>query len=79
MPVPADLDGRLYPSQFAAYRSALAEVALVHGVPVLRATRKAVGLTDADFCDLVHLNGTGAAKLSHWLRKAVAAVGEAAP
>lgn len=79
MPVPADLEGRLYPSQFAAYRLALAKAAAARGVPVVRATREAVGLTDADFCDLVHLNGTGAAKLSHWLRKAVAAVGEAAP
>jgi hypothetical protein len=79
MPVPADLDGRLYPNQFAVYRSALAEVASAHGVPVLQATRAAVGLTDADFCDLVHLNGTGAVKLSHWLRTAVAAAGEAAP
>ncbi|HEX4590662.1 MAG TPA: hypothetical protein VH120_12070, partial [Gemmataceae bacterium] len=79
MPVPADLDVRLFPSQFAAYRTALTEIATARAVQVIHATRAAVGLTDADFCDLVHLNGTGAAKLSHWLRTAIAAAGEAAP
>ena len=77
LPVPADLDARLFPSEFAAYRAALAGVAAAHGVSVLRATRDRVGLTDADFSDLVHLNGDGAAKLSCWLRRALAA--EASP
>ena len=42
-------------------------------------TRSAVGLTDADFSDLIHLNGNGAAKLSAWLRTVVTAAGEATP
>jgi lysophospholipase L1-like esterase len=72
LPVPADLDERMYPTQFAAYRAALAKAAAARGVPVLHATRTAVGLTDADFSDLVHLNGDGAAKMSAWLRTAIA-------
>jgi hypothetical protein len=79
MPVPADLDDRMYPAQFAAYRAALADAAAARGVPVLHATRSAVGLTDADFGDLIHVNGDGAAKLSAWLRTAVAAHGSLPP
>jgi hypothetical protein len=73
LPVPADLDTRLFAEQFAAYRAALAKAAAAHNVPVLWATRDAVGLTDADFADLVHVNGNGAAKLSRWVRGAIAA------
>ena len=72
MPVSADLEEKLFPQAFAAYRAALAEVARSHRVPVLRATRTAVGLTDAHFADLVHLNSAGAARLSAWLSKALA-------
>jgi lysophospholipase L1-like esterase len=79
LPVSADLDDRLYPAQFAAYRTALADAAAARGVAVLHATRAAVGLTDADFSDLVHLNGEGAAKMSAWLRTAITAAGEVAP
>jgi lysophospholipase L1-like esterase len=68
VPVPADLDGRLYPREYAAYRAALAAVARDHGVPLLYATRETVGLTDADFADMIHLNSDGAARLSAWLR-----------
>jgi hypothetical protein len=75
LPVPADLEERLFPQAFAAYRAALARVARERGVPVLRATRAEVGLTDADFGDLVHLNGRGSARLSAWVRQAVAARG----
>jgi hypothetical protein len=69
MPVPADLDVRLYPREYAAYRAALAAAARGRGVRLLSATRQAVGLTDADFSDLVHLNREGAARLSAWLRR----------
>jgi hypothetical protein len=79
LPVPADLDDRMYPAEFAAYRAALSDVARAHGVQILHATRTAVGLTDADFSDLVHLNGDGAAKMSAWLRTAITAAGEVAP
>jgi hypothetical protein len=68
LPVPADLEERLYPQVFASYRAALAEVERTRGVRVLHATRPAVGLTDADFADQIHLNASGAARLSAWLR-----------
>ncbi len=74
LPVSADLDGARFPKEFAAYRDVMAEVERDRHVPVLRATRDAVGLTDADFGDLVHLNADGAAKLSDWLRGRLAAV-----
>jgi hypothetical protein len=68
LPVPADLEERLYPQVFAAYRAALAEVQRARGVCVLHATRQAVGLTDADFMDQIHLNVSGTARLSAWVR-----------
>jgi hypothetical protein len=69
LPTPADLDGRLYPREFAEYRAGLAQWASNHRTPLLRATREAVGLTDADFADLIHLNIDGAARFSTWLRR----------
>lgn len=69
MPVPADLDQKLYVQPFAAYRAVLAEIEHARGVRVLRATPESVGLTDADFADLIHLNGDGAARLSAWIRR----------
>ncbi len=75
LPVPADLEERLYPQAFAAYRRVLGEVAQSRRVPILPATRAAVGLSDAEFSDLIHLNGNGAARLSAWLRAAIAELG----
>jgi hypothetical protein len=69
LPVPADLDQRLYPQIYGSYRAVLETVAHRRGVRLLRATREAVGLTDADFGDLIHLNASGAARLSTWLRQ----------
>jgi hypothetical protein len=69
MPVSADLEERLWPEAFARYRQALAEVERSRGVLVLRGSRAAVGLTDADFADLVHLNASGTARLGSWLRR----------
>jgi hypothetical protein len=71
LPVPADLDERLYPREYAAYRSLLRDVAQRHGVELLTARRDALGLTDADFSDLIHLNAAGAARLSAWLRRTI--------
>ena len=68
MPVSADLE-RMYPDAFASYRQTLAEVARQHHVPVLAAPRATVGLSDADFADLVHLNASGVARMSKWLRQ----------
>jgi hypothetical protein len=77
LPVPEDLDERMYPEEFAAYRGLLEDVARNRGVPLIRADRTAVGLTDADFSDLAHVNADGAAKLSTWLRSSVAGLCEA--
>jgi hypothetical protein len=71
MPVSADLDEVIYPREFAAYRAALAEVERRRGATVLRPTRRAVGLTDDDFADLIHLNAAGTARFSYWLRVAL--------
>jgi hypothetical protein len=73
LPVPEDLE-RLRPGPFAAYRAVLADVERNRGVRVLRASREAVGLTDADFADLIHLNNRGKARLSAWVRQALSAV-----
>jgi len=71
MPVSADLDVQLHPKAFATYRTALAELERTRRVRVLRASRDAVHLTDTDFADLIHLNASGAARLSRWLREAL--------
>ena len=73
MPVSADLEERLFPQAFACYQAALAELERTRGVWVLRASRAAVGLDDADFADLIHLNRSGTARLSAWLRKELSA------
>lgn len=77
MPVSADLDQRIHPEEFAAFRRTLADLELKRNVQVLRPTREAVRLSDADFADIVHLNGSGATKLSQWLRHALEAESEA--
>jgi len=72
MPVTADLEAKS-PAALAEFRALLATLP-ADGVPLLRASREAVGLTDADFADLVHVNRGGAAKLSAWTRAAVSAL-----
>jgi hypothetical protein len=74
MPVVADLEA-LYPKAFAVYRAALAEVERSRGVPVLRPSREAVGLSEEDFADRVHLNARGTERLSVWLRDRLAGLG----
>jgi len=74
MPVTADLEAK-YPAAFAEYRTRLAEVERDRGLPVLRPTRTAVGLTDAHFADLIHMNRDGAARFSAWVRAALEGVG----
>jgi hypothetical protein len=71
MPVPADLEQRLYPREFVSYHQFLREVESSYQVPVVCDTRQAAGLTDADFCDLVHLNTDGNARFSAWLRRTI--------
>jgi hypothetical protein len=74
LPVSAELEEGICPRPFAAYRAVLDEVERTRGVRVLRATRGAVGLTDAQFCDLIHLNGEGKARLSAWVRRELTAI-----
>ncbi len=73
MPTTADLEAK-YPAAVAEYDRRLAEFETGRKVPVLRATRAAVGLDDSDFADLIHLNGVGARKLSAWLKERLAAL-----
>jgi hypothetical protein len=72
MPVSSALEEQLYPRAFADYRAALAKVEHERGVRVLRASRAAVHLDDAQFADLIHLNAQGTARLSGWLRRELA-------
>jgi hypothetical protein len=71
MPVSADLEDRLHSREYATYRRALAQLERERNVPVLRASRTSLGLTDADFADLVHMNARGTARFSAWLRAAL--------
>jgi hypothetical protein len=71
VPVPADLDVHRYAGEYRAYRQKLAEVARTRHVRLLLATREAVGISDADFSDLIHLNGDGATRLSRWVRRTI--------
>jgi hypothetical protein len=68
MPVSADLEGK-YPEAFAEYRQLLAEEERDNRLIVIRAHREVVGLTDADFADMIHLNRVGAMRFSEWLKR----------
>ena len=78
MPVTADLDAK-YPAAVSEYQTVLAGFAADRGIPVIRANREGLGFTDADFADIIHLNGHGAKKLSAWLRVRLAERGGARP
>jgi hypothetical protein len=67
VPITAELERR-FPAEYATYREVLAVTAKERGVRVIWASRDAVGLGDADFGDLIHLNARGAEKFSRWLR-----------
>ncbi len=75
MPITADLEQR-HAAAFAQYRAALAEVQARHGCVVFQASRAAVGLNDAHFADLIHLNRGGCERLSHWLARELTQLGE---
>jgi hypothetical protein len=66
MPVTADLEAQ-YATEFAEYRTRLAEVERACGVTVIRDARSA-GLGDAQFADLIHLRPDGGRTFSAWLR-----------
>jgi hypothetical protein len=69
MPVTADLEERMHPQEFASYRAVLAQLERDRGVRVVRARRADLGLSDADFADLIHLNVRGSTRFSSWLRE----------
>lgn len=69
MPVTADLEEKMHAAAYASYHEALADFEQARGVRVLRATRSGVGVSDDDFADLVHLNASGSARFSDWLRR----------
>jgi hypothetical protein len=67
MPMTADVEAR-FSREYTEYRARLAELELTRGVRVVRAARDTVGLTDAHFADVMHLNRDGARVFSNWLR-----------
>lgn len=78
MPTTSDLEAR-HPAEFAEFRTRLVEVEATRGVPVLRATREAVGLGDQHFADLIHPNAEGAAVLSAWVKRELERIGSVTP
>jgi hypothetical protein len=68
LPVPPLLDRQLHPQEYAVYRAMLAEYEQQGRVRVLHADHDRLGLTNADYSDLIHLNVTGSRILSDWLR-----------
>jgi len=78
MPVTADLEAK-YPQAVAEYQRLLAEFEASRSVPVIRANRESLVFTDADFADMIHLNGVGAKKLSAYLKDRLAERGGARP
>ncbi|OWK36361.1 hypothetical protein [Fimbriiglobus ruber] len=75
MPVTEDLETR-YPAVLAEYHRRLDELEAERKIVVWRASRQAVGLDDTQFADIIHLNGSGAARLSGWLRARLAGDGK---
>ncbi len=65
MPVTADLEAR-HPAEFAEYRKLLAEVGRNRGAAILDG--RGADLSDAHFADLIHMNCSGTARFSVWLR-----------
>ncbi len=78
MPVTKDLETK-YPAAVAEYQDRLREFVARRKVILLSADRDRLGLNDADFADVIHLNGGGAKKLSLWLRGQLEHLPHAAP
>ncbi|MGL6074686.1 MAG: hypothetical protein ACRC8S_11040 [Fimbriiglobus sp.] len=77
MPMTQDLETK-YAAEYAQFQ-ALRPSWNWPGVVTLDTHRDRVGLTDADFADIIHLNGTGAKKLSRWVRRELEQVTEPKP
>jgi len=71
MPVTADLEKKLHPDEYARYHEQLARIVKERGYRLIKPTREATGLSDADFADVIHLNAAGAQKLTRHLRGAL--------
>lgn len=74
MPVTADLEAR-HPAEFAEYRKRLVEIGRTRGVTILNG--RDAELNDAHFADLIHMNCSGTAEFSVWLRTTLGKFGEA--
>ncbi|HEY3789013.1 MAG TPA: hypothetical protein VGL71_09170 [Urbifossiella sp.] len=70
MPTTADLE-TIHAAEFAEFRSRLAEVQRDRGVKVIHASLDAVGLNDAHFADLIHMNLDGARIFSEWVKQTI--------
>jgi hypothetical protein len=66
MPVTADLEDR-YSKEFTEFQDRLNEVERDRRVTIMRPTRSEIGLTDAHFADVIHMNRDGARRFSDWL------------
>jgi hypothetical protein len=66
MPVTADLETK-YPHEYQTYRAYLQHWQT--RCRIIDAHRDRVGLTDAGFADMIHLNCVGAKQLSVWLQE----------
>ncbi|MGL4422371.1 MAG: hypothetical protein ACRCZF_17000 [Gemmataceae bacterium] len=71
MPVTADLQTE-YAAAFATYRQEILEPLKARGFLVIDAHRRNVGLDDAGFADLIHLNRAGSDLFSPWLGRQLA-------
>jgi len=76
MPTTADLEAR-HPAEFAQYRECIRRLAKERNITVLSAHRTAVGLVDAHFADLIHLNRAGSDRRSAWLGEQLHRLGDA--
>ncbi|MGE3804575.1 MAG: hypothetical protein AB7K24_07870 [Gemmataceae bacterium] len=66
-----DLENRVHRSEFAQFDLLLDKLEAEGRVRILTPTREEIGLTDADFTDLIHLNADGSRKFSIWLHDAL--------
>jgi hypothetical protein len=68
MPMAEDVE-REHPREFAEFRALLREISATYGVQLVSVSRRQLGLTDAQFFDLGHLNAEGVRRFTGWLRQ----------
>jgi len=74
MPATRDLEER-HPAEIMEFRRVIRDFCDTFQVNRLVATRTEVELDDGHFADLIHLNATGAERLSRWLKVEVGQIG----